>query len=101
MAYTSRDIISLSQARAHFSELADEVRAGAEKIITRNGESYVALVDASKLDHYHRLEAAHGELVLLEQALIGLNDLRDGRVSSARAVLDRVKATRSKRASRK
>ena len=31
-------------------------RQGSEKIITKNGESYVALIDAERLDHYHRLE---------------------------------------------
>jgi antitoxin (DNA-binding transcriptional repressor) of toxin-antitoxin stability system len=42
MAMTASDVISLSQARATLSELADQVKAGAEKIITKNGESYVA-----------------------------------------------------------
>ncbi|KVE23830.1 hypothetical protein WS67_21655 [Burkholderia singularis] len=49
------DIVPLSIARAHFSELADEVRNGAEKIITKNGAAYVALIDARRLERYHRL----------------------------------------------
>ena len=47
MAFTASDIVPLSQARANFSELADQVKAGAEKIVTKNGESYVAIVTPS------------------------------------------------------
>ncbi|KVN11735.1 MULTISPECIES: type II toxin-antitoxin system Phd/YefM family antitoxin [unclassified Burkholderia] len=50
------DIVPLSIARARFSELADDARGGGEKIITKNGAAYVALIDARRLDHYHRLE---------------------------------------------
>ena len=49
------DVIPFSQARAHLSDIADQVEAGAEKIITKNGESYVALFDSDRLDHYHQL----------------------------------------------
>ena len=42
MAIKSDDIVPINQVRARFTELAEEVRAGAEKIVTRNGESYVA-----------------------------------------------------------
>ena len=35
-------------ARANLSELADQAKAGAEKIITKNGESYVALIDDAR-----------------------------------------------------
>ncbi|AOJ84128.1 addiction module antitoxin [Burkholderia savannae] len=55
------DIVPLSIARARFSELADEVRDGGEKIITKNGAAYVALIDARRLDHYHRLERDRAE----------------------------------------
>jgi prevent-host-death family protein len=47
----SDDIVPISQVRASFTDLAEQVRNGKEKIITRNGESYVALVDARRLDH--------------------------------------------------
>ena len=40
----------------HATELAEQVRAGAEKIITKNGEGYIALIDAERLDYYHCLE---------------------------------------------
>ena len=94
MGIKSDDIVPLSQVRARFTELAEEVRAGAEKIVTRNGESYVALVDARRLDHYHRLEREHIHLALLEEAVRGLEDVRDGRVIAAREVLARYRAKR-------
>ena len=94
MGIKSEDIVPLNQVRARFTELAEQVRAGAEKIVTRNGESYVALVDARRLDHYHRLEREHIHLALLEEAVRGLEDVRDGRVASARQVLAKYKAKR-------
>lgn len=94
MGIKSEDIVPLNQVRARFTELAEEVRAGAEKIVTRNGESYVALVDARRLDHYHRLEREHIHLALLEEAVRGLEDVRDGRVASARQVLAKYKVNR-------
>ena len=89
MAIKSEDIVPLNQVRARLTELAEEVRSGAEKIITRNGVSYVALVDARRLDHYHRLEREHIHLALLEEAARGLADVRDGRVQSAKEMLAR------------
>ena len=94
MGIKSEDIVPLNQVRARFTELAEEVRAGAEKIVTRNGESYVALVDARRLDHYHRLEREHIHLALLEEAVRGLEDVRDGRVAAARQVLAKYKVKR-------
>ena len=83
MAVSSEDIIALNQVRARFTELAEEVREGREKIITRNGESYVALIDARRLDHYHRLEREHIHLVLLDEAARGWDDVEAGRYVSA------------------
>ena len=96
MAIKSDDIVPLNRVRARFTELAEEVRSGAEKIITRNGESYVALVDARRLDHYHRLEREHIHLALLEEAARGLEDLRDGRVAGAREVLGKYRVKRKR-----
>jgi prevent-host-death family protein len=96
MAIKSDDIVPLNQVRARFTELAEEVRSGAEKIITRNGESYVALVDARRLDHYHRLEREHIHLALLQEALNGIEDVRDGRVATARQVLAKYEARRKR-----
>ncbi|OTP73781.1 hypothetical protein PAMC26510_17995 [Caballeronia sordidicola] len=62
------------------AELAEDVVAGAEKVLTKNGSAYVALVDARKLDYYHALEAEHGRLVMLDDAEKGLQDALAGRV---------------------
>ena len=94
MAIKSDDIVPLNQVRARFTEIAEEVRQGAEKIITRNGESYVALVDARRLDHYHRLEREHIHLALLQEAQRGIQDVRDGRVTAARQVLAKYRVRR-------
>ena len=88
MPLTASDIVPLTQARANLSELADEVKAGAEKIITKNGESYVALIDADRLDYYHRLERERIHLVLLDEVERGLADVKAGRVRDAREALD-------------
>ena len=81
MAISSKDIISLTHARAKLTELCEEVHAkGGEKIITKNGESCAALIDASRLDHYHRLEREHIHLTLLEETLRGIEDLTEGKM---------------------
>lgn len=48
MGFAASDVVPLTQARANRSELADQAKAGAEKIVTRNSESYVALIDAQR-----------------------------------------------------
>jgi prevent-host-death family protein len=94
MAFSAGDVIPLSQARANLSELADQVHAGAEKIITKNGESYVALVDAQRLDYYHQLEREHIHLLLIDDAHKGLQDVVAGRVKDARSSLTAIKRRR-------
>lgn len=82
MAISSRDIVPLGQVRANLTEIAEQVRAGAEKIVTRNGESYVAIIDARQLDYYDRLEREHLHLVLLTEAAAGVADVESGRTLS-------------------
>jgi prevent-host-death family protein len=83
MAITSKDIISLSHARAKLTELCEEVRVkGSEKIITKNGGSCAALIDAERLDHYHRLEREHIHIGLLQEAIQGVADLKAKRTLS-------------------
>lgn len=95
MGFAARDVIPLSQARANFSELAEEVKAGAEKIITKNGESYVAMIDAQRLDYYHQLEGERIHLLLLEEASKGLADVAAGRVEDASAAVREIRRRRS------
>ena len=91
MSISAKDVIPLSQARSRLSEIAEEVKSGSEKIITRNGESYVALIDAERLDYYHRLERERIHLLLLAESDKGLTDVESGRVKDARKVLQRLR----------
>lgn len=95
MAFSASDVVSLSQARATLSELAEQVNAGAEKIITKNGESYVALIDARRLDFYHQLEREHVHLLVIEDASRGLEDVAAGKVKDARNTLNAIKRKRT------
>ncbi len=94
MSISANDIVPLSQARAKLSELADAVKGGAEKIITKNGESYVALIDANRLDYYHRLESERIHLLSIDEAARGLDDVAAGRVSDARKTLASIQQRR-------
>ena len=96
MSFKASDIVPFTQARANLSELAEEVKAGAEKIITRNGESYVALIDTDRLDYYHRLERERIHLLLIDDARRGLEDIMAGRTHEADAAI----ATLQKRRAR-
>ena len=95
MGLSASDVIPFTQARATLSELANQVKAGAEKIITKNGASYVALIDADRLDYYHRLERERIHLLLLDEAEKGLADVAAGRTRVARQVLRKLKAKRA------
>jgi prevent-host-death family protein len=94
MAFFVRDIVPLSQARATLSELADEARSGAEKVITKNGESYVALINADKLAYYHQLEREHLHLLLLEDARQGIAEMEAGLEQDADAAIAKLQRRR-------
>jgi antitoxin (DNA-binding transcriptional repressor) of toxin-antitoxin stability system len=97
MGINSDDIVPMNQVRASFTDLAEQVRSGKEKIITRNGESYVALVDARRLDHYHRLEREHIHLTLIDEAIRGVADINAGRTLSVAEVRGRYKPASKRR----
>ena len=94
MSISASDVVPFTQARANLSELADQVKAGAEKIITKNGESYVALIDAERLDYYHRLERERIHLLLIDDARRGLEDIAAGRTCEADAAIGRLQQRR-------
>lgn len=84
MAISSKDIVPLTRARAKLAELCEEIKKERkEKILTKNGESCAALIDAERLDYYHRLEREHIHLTLLDEALRGIDDVNAGRVLTA------------------
>lgn len=83
MALRASDVVPISEARARLTELSEDVvGSGAEKVLTKNGASYVALVDARRLDYYHALEAEHAKLVLAEDAIAGLREALSGEFAS-------------------
>ncbi|HKR43618.1 MAG TPA: type II toxin-antitoxin system prevent-host-death family antitoxin [Paraburkholderia sp.] len=82
MSIRAQDVVPISEARARLTELAEDVVAGAEKVLTKNGAAFVALVDAKKLDFYHALEAEYGRLIMIDDAGKGLNDALAGRTTS-------------------
>ncbi|OGQ50124.1 MAG: prevent-host-death protein [Deltaproteobacteria bacterium RIFCSPLOWO2_02_FULL_57_26] len=84
MSISSKDIVPLTRARAKLAELCEEIKKEhTEKILTKNGESYAALIDAERLDYYHRLEREHIHLTLLDEATRGVEDVNAGRVLTA------------------
>ena len=95
MSFSTVDVVPFTQARANLSELAEQVKAGAEKIITKNGESYVALIDADRLDYYHRLERERIHLLLIDDAKRGLADVTAGRTYEADAAIARLQQRRT------
>ena len=97
MGFSTRDVVPFTQARANLSELAEQVKAGAEKIITRNGESYVALIDSDRLDYYHRLERERIHLLLIDDARRGLADVVAGRTREADAAIAALQKRRATR----
>jgi prevent-host-death family protein len=98
MGFSASDVVPFTQARANLSELADQAKAGAEKIITKNGESYVALIDADRLDYYHRLERERIHLLLIDDARRGLADVLAGRTQDADTALAGLQAARAAKA---
>ena len=97
MAFTADDVVPFTVARAKLSELAEQAKAGAEKIITKNGESYVALIDAGRLDYYHLLERERVHLLLIEDARKGLEDILAGRVHDADKAIAKLQQRRKAR----
>ncbi len=75
-----QDIIPISRARARLTELADDVsKTGHEKIFTKNGEGYVALITANQLDDFHRFKEAE-HLSMLKALVEAAEDVNVGHV---------------------
>ena len=88
MSLRTSDIVPISEARARLTELAEDVvAAGSEKVLTKNGAScsasYVALIDARRLDYCHALESEHARLVLADDAITGLRQALAGHFVAA------------------
>ena len=93
---TSKDIAPISRARAQLTELADDVsKSGQEKIFTRNGESYVALITADQLDDYRRFKEAE-HLSMLKALVEAAEDIEARRVHTWDAFKPRLARLRTK-----
>ncbi|WP_027210541.1 MULTISPECIES: type II toxin-antitoxin system Phd/YefM family antitoxin [Burkholderiaceae] len=77
-----QEVLPLSDASSQFAKLADDVVAGSEKVLTKNGEPFVALIDTRKLAYYRALEAEHRQRVVPSDIAKGLEDMLSGRVRS-------------------
>ena len=95
MGFSASDVVPFTAARANLSELADQAKAGAEKIITKNGESYVALIDADRLDYDQRLERERIHLFLIDDAKRGLADIVAGRTFEADGAIGEIQQRRA------
>lgn len=98
MPISARDVVPLSQARANLSEPTDQVKAGSETIVTKNGESCAAPIDARRLDDDHQLERERIHLLLIDEASQGLADVAAGRVKDAHDTLAAIRRGRTARA---
>lgn len=97
MSIAVSDIIPFTQARANLSALIDDAALGRETIITKDGRPAAALIDAQKLDHYHRLESAAAQIMWLDEAAKGLANIVAGQTSDARQALAAIQKRRAKR----
>lgn len=81
----STDVVPITSARARLTEIAAEVVAsGQPKVLTRNGESYVAVVGVADLDEFHRLRAAD-HLRNLHDLAVAAREVASGQAMSASA----------------
>ena len=95
MGISASDVVPFTRARANLSGWADRVKAGAEKIFTKNGESCVAPIDAERLDNYHRLERERTHLLPIEDARRGLEGIAAGRTQEADAAIAKLQQRRA------
>lgn len=93
MGFPANRVSLLSQARA-FSEVTEQVKTSAEKSITKNGESYSALIDFSRLDNHYQLVCERIHLLIIDEASKGLDDLAAGKVKDAHSAIQSIKRRR-------
>lgn len=60
----------------------------------KNGERYIALIDARRLDYYHQLEHERIHLLLIDEASKGLVDVAAAQVKDARSVIQSTRLRR-------
>lgn len=94
MFLRATEVAPISEANDRLTELIEDVvRHGTERVLTKNGTSYIAPVATRKLDCFQALEAEHAGLILAQGAVDGLEDITAGRVVDE-AALDRALSAR-------
>src|ERR1700759_2823924 len=71
--------VNLSDASSQLAGLAENAVKGVEILLMKDGASYVAIVDAQKLDYYRALEADHRQRILRGEAENGRQDAVAGK----------------------
>ena len=90
------DIVPITRARAHLTELADDVvKTGRGKVLTRNGAAYVAIVTAADYDKMREIEL-HDQLHTLTMIADGLEDFEAGHVTTSEQFAPRLAAFRDR-----
>lgn len=87
--------IPLWQAKANLYELAAQVKARAERIITKNGESDVAIIHTERLNDDYQRERKHIYRLLIDDARKGLTAVATGKVKNAHSTLNAIKHRRA------
>ncbi len=96
MPLATNDIVPITTARAKLTELADQVaRTGEGKVLTRNGESYVALITASDFDDLMAFRHEQ-HLSVLRAVAEGIEDINAGRTSTWNEFAPRLHALRQR-----
>lgn len=95
MDISTSDVVPFAQACATLSDSAEQVKAGAERVTTKNGERNSALIDAERLGNYHRLERERVHLILIDDARRGLADIAFRRTQDADAGIAALQARRA------
>jgi prevent-host-death family protein len=92
MGYSGR-IKPISYLKANAAEILAELAAGADPlIVTQNGEAKAVLQD---IESYERMQET---MAMLKLIAMGERDIRAGRTTPAREVIERLKAKHVERA---
>jgi antitoxin (DNA-binding transcriptional repressor) of toxin-antitoxin stability system len=87
MDFSTGDVVPSKYARTHLSQLANQAKGGAEKITTKNGECYAALIDEAK----HGLtDVAAGRIIEADAALAQLQQRRSKAIESSVSSINRL-----------
>ena len=77
-----QEMLRLSEASSQLIKLADDVVAGAGKVLTKNHEPFVALNGTRRLAYCRALEAEHPRRVVPTDIAKGFENMLPGRVRS-------------------